>query len=163
MSSVKVSASRANEIQAYEEELPPVTVVKTTDLKSDGRLSRNTQKPILIMFSMEGCGYCQFVEEEHLKPMLRNQQYMQKVIIRKIMTDSYDQLVDFDGSKISAMDLAMRYRANVTPTVVFLNHQGKQLSKRILGVQNTEFYGGELDNGLEVSLHKIRQQLASAK
>jgi hypothetical protein len=61
------------------------------------------------------------------------------------------------------MDLSTRYGAYVTPTVVFLNHQGKELSKRILGVRNTEFYGGELDEGLDISLRKLREKLAYAE
>jgi len=148
---------------AYEDEnLPPVTIINSYDLQKDGQLSKQTQKPILILFSMKGCSYCEFVEEEHLKPMLRNKKYLSKVIIRRIMTDGYDDLKDFDGSKISSQDFSTRYGAYVTPTVVFLNHQGRELSKRILGVRNTEFYGGELDEGLEISVSRLRQAFADA-
>ena len=53
---------------AYEDEnLPPVTIINSYDLQKDGQLSKQTQKPILILFSMKGCSYCEFVEEEHLK------------------------------------------------------------------------------------------------
>lgn len=145
---------------ANEEALPAVEIINSHDLQADGRLSRATQKPILILFSMEGCAYCQYVEEEHLKPMLRNQAYRDKVIIRRIMTDNHNDLIDFDGNKISALDLSDRYGSFLTPTVVFLNHQGAQLSQRLLGVSNTEFYGGDLDQRLETSLRKLRKPLA---
>ncbi len=152
------ATTRAN---SDDEILPAVHIVSTNDLRAEGKLSQQTQKPILILFSMEGCAYCEFVEEEHLKPMLRNQDYLDKVIIRRVMTDDYDDVIDFDGTKISSLDFSARYGAYVTPTVVFLNHEGVELSPRLLGVRNTEFYGGDLDEGLAISLRKIRQQLAA--
>jgi thioredoxin-related protein len=148
---------------AGQENLPPVEIVNSQNLQADGQLSQQEQKPLLIFFSMDGCTYCQFVEEEHLKPMLRNKKYRSEVIIRRVKTDSFDELVDFDGTKISSLDFSARYGAYVTPTIVFVDHTGKELTSRILGVQNTEFYGGELDQGLEISLHKIRKQLAKAE
>lgn len=159
---INVASSWAIET-SEDDALPHVTIIDSNNLQADGRLSRKAQKPLLILFSMEDCAYCEFVEEEHLKPMLRNQDYLDKVIIRRIMTDDFDDVIDFDGTKISSLDFSARYGAYVTPTVVFLNHKGVELSQRLLGVRNTEFYGGELDEGLEISLHKIRQQLATTQ
>lgn len=145
------------------EDLPPVEIINTTDFRVDGRLAVKKQAPILILFAMEGCAYCQYVEEEHLKPMLRNpEDYGSKVIIRRVMTDDYDSLIDFDGKEISNMDFSARYGAYYSPTVVFLDHNGKRLSL-ILGVSNTEFYGGDLDDSLELSLQMIREQVAALK
>lgn len=148
---------------AYEDnELPPVEIVNSKNLASDAQLSREKQLPILVLFSMEGCSYCRFVEEEYLKPMLRNASYGNKVIIRRVMTDDYGRVVDFDGNQISSLDLSTRYKAYITPTIVFLNYQGKEMAPRILGVSNTEMYGFELDAGIDISLERIRQQLVAA-
>ena len=144
------------------DELPQVDIVNTEDFRIDSRLAVEKQTPILILFAMEGCAYCQYVEEEHLKPMLRNSDYGEKVIIRRVMTDDYDDLIDFNGNTISSSEFSTRYGAYLTPTVVFLDHNGKQLS-RILGVRNTEFYGGDLDDSLDISLQMIRKQLALLK
>lgn len=161
LSVLLVSAGVARCCLASDEELLPyVEIITTSNLQSDAKLSRDTHKPILILFSMEDCAYCHYVEEEHLKPMLRNPDYTDKVIIRRVMTDDLGDVIDFNGSKISTMAFSERYRAFVTPTVVFLNHEGAELSKRLLGVSNTEFYGGDLDEALEVSLRRIRNQLA---
>jgi len=141
--------------------LPPVNIANSTDLHSDGELAQNTQKPILILFAMQGCSYCTYVEEEHLKPMLRNATYRSKVIIRRIMTDSYGSITDFNGKSITSQDLSTRYGAYLTPTVVFVDHQGNQLVPSIHGVRNTEYYGLDLDEGLDQSLLTIRERLAS--
>ena len=145
-----------------EEALPEVEIINTQDFRLDSHLAIQKQTPILILFAMQGCAYCQYVEEEHLKPMLRNSKYGEKVIIRRVMTDDFSDLIDFDGKTISNDDFSNRYGAYLTPTVVFLNHEGKQLS-RIRGVRNTEFYGGDLDDSLDRSLRMIRNQLLSMK
>ena len=143
------------------ENLPPVNIINSTDLRNDGQLSQQAQKPILILFSMQGCSYCHYVEEEHLKPMLRNAKYRSKVIIRRVMTDSYGDIIDFNGNTISSQDLSSRYGAYLTPTVVFVDHQGNKLVPSIHGVRNTEFYGLDLDEGLDHSLLKMRQKFAA--
>ncbi len=144
------------------DDLPHVEIINTEDFRIDSHLAAQKQTPILILFSMEECTYCHYVEEEHLKPMLRNSDYNEKVIIRRVMTDDFDDLIDFNGETVSSMDFSSRYGAFLTPTVVFLDHNGKQLS-RILGVRNTEYYGGDLDDSLDLSLQMIHEQLASLK
>ena len=141
--------------------LPPVTIINSSDLQHDGELSRDSQKPILILFAMEGCSWCRYVEEEHLKPMLRNAGYRSKVIIRRVMTDSFASITDFDGEEVSSQDLSDRYGAYLTPTVVFVDPQGKKLAPNIYGVRNTEYYGADLDQGLDLSLMTIRERLAA--
>ena len=143
--------------------LPPVTLIKSNDLQADGELAHQRQLPILLMFSQRGCPWCRFVEEDHLKPMLRNANYRAQVIIRQVMTDDYSKITDFDGNKITAAQLASRYNAALTPTVIFVDHNGKALAPRILGVRNTEYYGLDLDEGLAMSLQKMRQLLAALK
>lgn len=139
-----------------DENLPPVTIINMQDFRLDGSIARQRRVPILILFSMDGCDYCEYVEEEHLKPMLRNAGYRSKVIIRRVMTDSPADIIDVDGLPISSDNFSHRYQAYLTPTVVFFDYNGRALA-RIIGVRNTEFYGGELDRGLEDSLKIMRQ------
>ena len=148
---------------AYEDEddLPPVTLVQAGNLHADGQQARQRHVPILLMFAQRGCSWCHYVEEEQLKPMLRNADYRAQVIIRQVMTDDPSSITDFDGKQTNADALASRYNASLTPTVVFVDDSGKLLAPRILGVQNTEYYGADLDDGLAISTQKIRQQLAA--
>ena len=54
----------------------------------------------MIEFSSEDCDYCRILGEEFLKPMLRNDEYNQKVVISYISLSDNDTLVDFYGSFI---------------------------------------------------------------
>lgn len=138
------------------EALPYVKVREPTDLQAVGQEAQQRQLPILIMFSRQGCPYCDVVREEFLKPMLRSGDYTDRVIMLEIHSDSYAQLRDFNGQMIGAEALAHRYRASFAPTVVFLNHQGKELVKRLIGITTRDFYGGFLDEAIDQSLQRAR-------
>ena len=133
-----------------------VTIQAVTDLESLGELARDRNLPVLIMFSQEECPYCTIMEEGYLKPMLRNRGYTDKVIIRQIRIDSFKTLTDFDGSRIEPDHLTSRYRAWVTPTLVFLNNKGEELAPKLVGIGTEGFFAGEIDNAIELALTRMR-------
>lgn len=142
--------------------LPYVKIIDSDNLQQDGTLAKQKNLPILLLFGMEDCAYCRLIEEDHLKPMLRNKAYQEKVIIRRIHTDSFAKIINFDGSKVDADVIARRYGALFSPTVVFLDSQGNQLAPKLVGVTLTDFYGYELDQAIDLSLSKMRNDLAQA-
>ena len=145
------------------EVLPYVKVREPTDLQAVGQEAQQRQLPILIMFSRDGCPYCDVVREEFLKPMLRSGDYTDRVIMLEVYSDSYTPIRDFNGQMISAEDLAHRYRAGFAPTVVFLNYQGKELVERLIGITTRDFYGGFLDDAIEESLQRLRKHAMHGK
>ncbi len=143
-------------VYAHAAELPFVQVKEVSNLQQDGQLAKQSNRPILIMFSIEDCPYCEFVREEHLKPMLRNAKYKSQVIIRELHTDVTESVINFDGRRIDAERLADRYNVSFNPTVVFLDAQGRELSKRIVGVSSVDFYGGFMDKAIQESNQRLR-------
>lgn len=139
------------------ERIPEVAVQESTDLVADAQVASSRQVPILIMFSLHDCPYCNVVREEFLKPMLRNSDYADRVVIREIHTDNDSSLRDFNGQLISPGDLAQRYAATLAPTVVFVDRQGRELAKRLVGITTVDYYGGFLDDAIEISLRRLRR------
>ena len=131
-------------------------VVETLDLEADARLAAELQVPILVMFAQQGCAYCEIVEDEFLRPMLISGDYDNRVLIRRVMLDGFDSIRDFNGEMVGVDDLSMRYRAPMTPTVVFLNPQGREVAPRLIGVTTLDFYGGELDERIDAGIKRIR-------
>ncbi len=132
-------------------------VQETSDLQSLAARAKAKGVPMLVLFSQRGCVYCEIVENDFLIPMLRNTEYDSKVMIRKIRVDNFNTVRNFDGTSIASSDLSTHYRAVVTPTVVFLGSDGKELSRRIVGMSNEYFYGEELDKAIDQSLLRIHQ------
>ena len=108
--------------------------------------------PIMVLFSSRHCDYCEFVKREYLSPMQRGGEYDSKAVIRVVETDVGDELHDFNGELIDTDVFSERYNIQFIPTVVFMDAKGRELSKRIVGIGNEDFYGGSLDEGIEESL-----------
>lgn len=134
----------------------PPEVVESHDLKADASTAQARSLPILLSFTSSTCGYCEQLEEWFLKPMLISGDYDDKILIRKVIIDDADTLVDFDGSRVDADRLASRYRVTVVPTVLFLDAGGRELTDRMVGINTLEFYGGYLDNNIHTALDQVR-------
>ncbi len=139
-----------------------VRVPMTTDLQADAEWAQARGVPLLIMFSLDDCPYCMVVREEFLDPMQLSGNYRDKVLMRILDMDG-DFVTDFDGRRVQADDLAVRYGAAVAPTVVLLDHHGQLLVKRLLGITTPDYYGVYLDAAINQSLLRLRKQLELAQ
>lgn len=136
--------------------IPAVTIKPGSDLKADANMARDKQVPVLLFFSMEHCPFCTVVEEDFLKPMLRNSEYDGKVVIRKIRIDDSDFVKDFNGESREPDEFSDDYHVSMVPTVVLVDASGKMINPSIVGIRNTHYYSAELDDAIDASILKIR-------
>jgi len=138
------------------EGIPEVSIIPLTDLQQDARISKSQRLPILIAFTADYCHYCEVVKEEFLKPMIRSGDYTDKVLIREAEVNGYTEVIGFSGEQIGLDNLAVHYRASMTPTLVLLGPTGELLTESLVGVTTVDFYGGYLDDAIDVALEKLR-------
>jgi len=143
--------------------LPPVTLIAAKDLRADAAQAQDQQLPILLYFASDYCSYCRYVEEEQLKPMLRNHDYDSRVMVRRISATGFGSIVHFNGKSMSATQLAEYYHAGTAPTLVFVNAKGEEIAPRIVGVSSRDYYGGDLDESINQALKSIRRVTAKAR
>jgi len=124
-------------------------LISATDLTRDGKLAGTGNRVLMIEFSSEDCGYCRLLEEEFLKPMLRNSEYGEKVVIRSISLSDNDTLIDFKGNSVSASEFATNYGVYVTPTLLFLDENGQEVSDKLVGIWSVDFYGSFIDERID--------------
>ena len=122
---------------------------QANDLQELSVLSRETQRPILLLFSQVYCESCHRIKEEILNPMLLNEDDTNRVIMREMLIDEGQTFIDFDGSKRETRELFVDYDMVVTPTLILLDYSGKQLGEMLVGLNTVEFYGWYLDNAIE--------------
>ena len=143
---------------AYDDEpLPPVTILAADDLAEVGRQARAGDMVVLLEMSAPYCSYCRTLEEEIIKPMLRNRDYDARVIIRKLDISARYPVADFNGGKTTPAEIAGRYGVDLTPTLIFVDGAGREAAERILGVNTLEFYGGYVDESLNNAYRRINQ------
>ena len=123
-----------------------VGMIAAQDLREEARIARDDNLVLVLEFSSAFCAYCRKLEAQFLLPMQRNAEYDDQVLIRTISLDSYETVVDFDGNEIDTREFAARYGVSLTPTLVFLDSGGKEVSEKLVGIWSEDFYGGFIDN-----------------
>ena len=139
------------------DDIPEVGITPLSDLQQDARVSKLQRLPILIAFTADYCHYCEVIKEEFLKPMIRSGDYTDKVLIREAEVNSYTDIKGFSGEQIGLDNLAVQYRATMTPTIILLGPEGELLAERLVGVTTVDFYGGYLDNAIDAALAQLRE------
>ena len=119
------------------------------DLRADGRLSRARAEPIVILFSLPGCPYCEIVRRSHLAPMLRDPREAGRAIIRQIDIDSDQALVGFSGERTTHAQVARSHDVRTAPVVAFWDGKGRTIAEPLSGMLLPDFYSAYLEAALE--------------
>jgi thioredoxin-related protein len=130
-------------------------MVQASDLRQEAQIAKANNLILVFEFSSEYCAFCRKLEDLFLLPMQRNANYNDKVLIRSISLDSYETLVDFQGQTLSTTEFAARYEVSLTPTLIFLNADGEELSDKLVGIWSEDFYGGYIDNRIDEARDKL--------
>jgi len=132
-----------------------VAMIQVTDLRDEASMARDNNLILVLEFSSDYCGYCRKLEDLFLVPMQRNAEYDAKILIRSVSLDSFETLVDFDGRSLSTAEFASRYEVSLTPTLLFLNAEGKELSEKLVGIWSEDFYGGFIDSRIDEARERL--------
>ena len=145
----------ANEDEA--ENGPHTRLTEVGDLQALGQVARQAGVPILLMFASEECPYCERLEAEVLGPMTLAGDDPRRVLLRKVMLETADDVRDFQGRMISAGELARRKGVGVVPTLYLLDGDGRELVPKMVGYTSPDFYPAYLDQAIDVA-HELLLQ-----
>jgi len=140
-----------------DEVYPYVAIKYETDFAQLAKIAREENKIIMLEVSASYCEYCELLEEEFIKPMLRSGDY-NNVLIRKIEMDSAIEIKDFSGDASSPEEFTYALKVKITPTLLFFDGNGNEVAQRILGINSLDLYGGYLDDAIKNGLQKIKSQ-----
>ena len=138
-------------------QLPQVELPKADDLSTLAVSVIKQRLPILLMYSAEDCEYCERLEEDLIRPMLRSGELSKRVIFRKVMVDSMGTIKDFKGHEVEPDVFAYGKGVQVTPTLQFVDENGEELVPKIIGYQSVDLFSAYLDQAIGGSttiLHK---------
>jgi hypothetical protein len=105
-------------------------------------------EPLVLLISLPGCPYCELVRRNYLLPGRRDTGLQAWQID---ISDSKRPLLGFDGKPTTASAQIKTWKANFTPTVLFLGPQGQELAERLVGAGIPDFYGAYLEERLATS------------
>jgi thioredoxin-related protein len=124
---------------------PPRLINWATSLQDDVHALAGPQEFHVIFISQAGCQYCELLRKTVLRPMIRGGGLDERIVLREVSLDGDFELRDFEGRAVTGLNFAERYGAYVTPTMLFLDANGENLVKPLVGTGNIEFYGYYLE------------------
>ncbi len=112
---------------------------RAENLQTDAQQAATDKKPIVLFFTLPNCSYCRIVRYDYFLPLLKQRTGNEQPIIREISVTGQNRVTLFDGQSVSEAALAERYKVQMTPTVLFVNHEGDIVGNSILGGDHTNY------------------------
>lgn len=132
-------------------------VPMASDLQRDGTEAQANENAVLVVFVGEHCPYCKQVLNEFLIPMSGNQEYQQKVVMRRVERYGSQTLQDFNGNPTTHGEFSQSHGIRFVPTVAIFDKRGRLLAKPLVGLSTIDYYGSYLDEMIDKGLSKIRR------
>lgn len=133
----------------------PALLQPPADLAADASLAATRGVPVIILFSLPGCHYCDVVRQNYLVPMQRDLPERQRPVIREVQINGGATFAGFGRDATTHAAFARRYGVRFAPTVVLLDGSGNILTPPIVGGDTTGLYGGYLDNAFGEAARKL--------
>ena len=130
-------------------------MIQVTDLRTESLLAKQKGLILVIEFSADDCTYCRKLEHLFLLPMQRNVAYGDKILLRAVSMSDFDSLIDFDGRSVTTAEFAAQYGVTLTPTLVFLNADGEEMSEKLVGIWSEDYFGGFIDDRIDEARNKL--------
>ena len=129
----------------------------TGDWSQVGSRAQSQGVPVLLLVSGEDCGYCDLLKKEVLNPMHRSGELTNRALVREMDLNTGGKIVDFDGEKVRAGIFLGRYKVFATPTLLFLDSDGRPLHDPLIGFNGSELYRPLLEQALHESHAALEQ------
>jgi TPP-dependent 2-oxoacid decarboxylase len=81
------------------------------------------------------------------------------MILVEISLERVETLTGFDSKQITAQEFGDFYKAGITPTLLFLDPDGREIGRRLVGIANLELYGHYLQESIDEAQLAIRSGL----
>lgn len=133
-------------------------IPKAENLAEIGRMSLEQGVPVVVFVSRDACPYCRTLRDKILRPMLLAGKFEQRAILVEASLDAVDPLISFENSQVSSKAFGDSYKAMITPTLLFLDAEGHEIGKRIIGISNLEFYGHYLQKSIDAALLVLAEE-----
>lgn len=132
------------------------------DLAADARLMRERGVVMLVLFSQDGCPWCERARKEVLLPLQAAPGAERRVVLREIALDDDTPLVDFAGRRSSHRRFAAAAQARITPTLVVYGPDGERLGEPIVGFRLADFYAEYVERAIDEGLAQLRAPAGAA-
>jgi thioredoxin-related protein len=127
---------------------PDAALPAADDLARDGQVALSQGEPLVILFSLPGCSYCETVRRNYLLPISKDGKAVHGPMVREADMSSAVPLRGIDGEASSGKALAKQYGIRVAPSVLLIDGRGRRLAPVLEGGDMAGMYGAYLEDRL---------------
>ena len=133
------------------------TLNKALDLASDAQEATRLHIPVLVLYSLPGCPYCESIRRSHLIPMqaASEKNTPRRAIIRQVDLKSSLSMIDFAGQRVTHSQFAQAQNIKFAPVVAFYGKDETPLTDPLMGTMLPDFYSQYLDDALAMATLKL--------
>jgi thioredoxin-related protein len=154
------AAGGAEYVYEYEDEPREISPVPALNsFKQVAETARTRGVPILVEFSTPWCRYCEALEQHVLKPLLLDDRYSERIIVTKLEVNTYSSIDGFDGKRYRSDQLSRMYHVDLYPTLVFFDANGREISRRIVGITVLDYIADELERAIDAAVKEAATAL----
>lgn len=133
-------------------------LIEESDFQKLGELMKEKSLGLVLMLHAEHCPYCALMENEILSPMVISGDYDNRIVLRKLQIDEARDVKNFAGAIVEPSDVSDKYKATLTPTIVFLDSNGVQQNENMIGINTVELFGAYLDIEIDKFVNNLKDQ-----
>lgn len=133
--------------------LPPAV-----DLRADAHAARTQRLPIVLYFHSTSCPFCREVHDLYLVPLQRENEKQPRFLLRTVEISQSEPMVSFDGTRMDYREFAKRQGIVLVPHLRFFGPEGEILAPDLAGLASRDFYGGYLENSLDIAAAELRRR-----
>ena len=115
--------------------------------------------PILVLFCSFWCKHCDVLEQQVLQPMMLNDKYRERILLKKLEVDDDSTITGFDGVQYPSEEIGKMYDVDLYPTMVFFDANGREVSQRIVGMSSVEHVFDKLDSAIDKAVQALNGAL----
>jgi len=135
--------------KANSDAYPTSNLKELTDLEQLAKQARQQNLPILLSVGAQWCAFCHQLRDEVLAPMALGGDYEGRfMFMRYLSIDDHQPIKGISGKPVIKYQLAESYGADLTPTVIFIDGNGKEVGDKIIGISNIELFSALIHNRL---------------
>jgi len=130
-------------------------VAPLEDLAADAARARHERKPIVLYVSRSDCTFCRRFEQDVLAPLLKSGRFDGAVLYRELVMDAAGSIIGMDGHAVTPTRQAQQLGVIATPTVFFLDGNGRALVRPKVGYDGNEFASFYLERSIALAIERV--------
>jgi thioredoxin-related protein len=128
-----------------------VSIKDLQNAAAQAQKANSSNKQLILYVAATNCPYCKKLNRDVIYPALANREYTSKFVIRRLWLNKNRVIIDFKNNNIDEQTLLNQYGIRYTPTLLFVDQNGKEIAPRLEGYAPDTLYWDRLDRSLKIA------------